>query len=90
MTDAIDESNDSPFGSCPECGRSDGYRNVGREHWGLCVAHGTKWLFGSNLFSGWRDEGPDVWERNARELSAYRDVGPEDPAIDVFANEGGN
>jgi hypothetical protein len=47
---------DSYFGGCPKCGGTDGYVNVGRNHWFICVEHKTKWCVGSNLFSAWRFE----------------------------------
>ena len=29
------------FGGCPKCGQTNGYRNVGRNHWGACDTHKT-------------------------------------------------
>jgi hypothetical protein len=42
------------FGGCPQCGRNDGYVNVGKSHVFICREHKTKWSIGSNLFSSWR------------------------------------
>lgn len=64
------------FGGCPECGRNDGYLNVGREHWGMCDKHKTKWWIGSNLFSSWKEETEEEWKKNAERLSAYQEVEP--------------
>ncbi len=58
-----------PFGGCPGCGNTDGYLNVGPDHWFFCHRHKTKWRAGSNLFSGWRDENEETWLRNRFLLS---------------------
>ena len=47
---------ESAFGGCPECGELGAIRNIGRQHWGTCDTHRTRWLIGSNLFDFWRDE----------------------------------
>src|SRR4051794_9837805 len=60
-----DVTTDDPFGGCPVCGGNDAYLNLGREQWCYCEAHRTRWIIGSNLFSSWRDETPETWERNA-------------------------
>jgi hypothetical protein len=52
------------FGGCPVCGTNDGHLNVGRDHYVFCAAHKKRSCYGSNLFSGWRDEDEYVWERN--------------------------
>ena len=70
---------DEYFGGCPQCGRNDGYMNIGREHWFVCNRHKTKWLIGSNLFSGWKDEDEGVWTRNEYRLENYMEVEPIDP-----------
>lgn len=62
------------FGGCPECGRSDGYLNVGSAHWFFCEAHKIKWCIGENIFSSWRNEATFVWECNQAKLSTYRQV----------------
>jgi hypothetical protein len=54
----VDEMDDY-FGLCPVCLRTDGYINIGREHWFFCKEHKAKWSGGSNLFSAWRDETED-------------------------------
>lgn len=67
---------DAYFGGCPVCGKTDGYMNIGREHWFVCDEHMTKWHIGSNLFSCWRDEAEAVWQQNTEKLAGYRDVKP--------------
>lgn len=62
------------FGGCPECGGSDGVRNVGRVHWCFCSTHGLKWAIGSNLFSSWHNETEDDWRRNAEMLALFTEV----------------
>lgn len=58
-------------GYCPECGRSDGILNVGREHWGRCSRHRVCWLVGENLFSSWKDEGPETWRANVAKMAGF-------------------
>jgi hypothetical protein len=60
---------DEYFGGCPQCGKNDGYTNVGRSHWFLCKEHKTMWCAGSNLFSSWRYETEEEQER------AYNEIG---------------
>lgn len=43
-------------GSCPTCGKNDGFVNLGKEHWFICREHKMKWFGGSNLFEGWKDQ----------------------------------
>ena len=56
------------FGGCPECGATDGFMNVGGNHWFVCDTHQTRWPAGYNLFSCWKDEHPDVHLSNALRL----------------------
>lgn len=46
----------SRCGTCPECGKTDGYVNLGKEHWFVCRDHKTKWLGGYNLFENWKNQ----------------------------------
>jgi hypothetical protein len=64
------------FGACPDCGATNGYINVGGQHWFVCRPHKTRWWAGYNLFSSWQDEGEAVWRRNADLLATYREVEP--------------
>jgi hypothetical protein len=70
---------DKHFGWCPECGRSDGYVNIGRSHVFYCDAHRTRWSAGSNLFSSWRYEDEATWARNAEHVGPYREVDSHTP-----------
>jgi hypothetical protein len=64
------------FGGCPECGKSSGYLNVGRDHYGTCDEHGVWWPIGANLFSCWRDETEEIWDRTRELLRSRRQVNP--------------
>ena len=63
-------------GVCPRCGKSDGYLNVHKSHWGICRSCGTKWPIGSDLFSSWKNETKEDWGRNAELLSDLTEVQP--------------
>ena len=81
MTDNVVKFPERPetgeyFGGCPHCGQTDGYVNVGREHWFVCDRHKTKWHVGSNLFSCWRHEDEETWRRNEYLLQNYMTVDP--------------
>ena len=65
---------DKHFGVCSICGGSDGYLNVGRNHWFVCHEHKRKWFVGGNLFGSWRHEDEAKWERNERVLAEYADL----------------
>lgn len=64
------------WGGCPECHDFDHFHNVEREHWAACHEHRVKWYVGSNLLSGWQEEGPEVWAENERILADYAEVKP--------------
>lgn len=72
------DRSDATFGVCPICKGQDGFMNLGREHWFVCMEHKTKWCAGSNLFSSWRYESEEIWEENARILEDYQEVEPAD------------
>ena len=38
---------DNHFGGCPTCHKTDGFLNIGRDHWFVCHHHRTKWCVGS-------------------------------------------
>ena len=67
---------DHYFGGCPECGDTDGFMNVGGNHWFICNQHRTKWPPGYNLFSCWHEEDEAEWKANAERLCFYRQVAP--------------
>ncbi len=58
---------------------SDGYINLGRNHWFICDEHRTKWSIGSNLFSSWREETEEDWRRNEYKYAEYVQVKPVYP-----------
>ena len=62
------------LGGCPDCGKLEQYLNVGREHWGFCDTHKTKWCIGSNLFSCWRNETEEDWAKNRAQLAPYKTI----------------
>ena len=67
------------FGAC-ECGLP-AYRmfNYGRAHWYYCDDCKTRWCVGENLFSGWRDESEEDWERNRERFEDYRTIAGDRP-----------
>tara|TARA_R110002020_G_scaffold39950_2_gene118166 strand:+ start:4076 stop:4309 length:234 start_codon:yes stop_codon:yes gene_type:complete len=62
------------FGVCPICGKQDGYLNIQRDHWFVCHEHKIRWHVGSNIFSQWREENPDIWQRNKARIVDYEDI----------------
>jgi hypothetical protein len=54
---------------CPECGQHRDFVHIGRGHWGYCPDCRCMWMFGSNLFSSWRDES------EAEQRARYDDLG---------------
>ena len=48
--------------------------NVGKLHYFVCDTHKTKWWVGSNLFSCWRRQDEEIWERNRVMLEEYCEV----------------
>ena len=71
------QRNDRYWGCCPECGLGASYfLNVGRDHWMVCKEDKTCWWVGANLFSAWREESEETWQRNAERLETYRQVEP--------------
>ena len=59
------------FGDCPTCWHNDGFCDVGRDHWFFCRIHRFCWNVGSNLFSAWRDETEEIWQKNREMLQGY-------------------
>lgn len=70
--------NDNYFGLCPHCHKTDGWLNIGKEHWLYCVAHRVKWTPGTNLFSSWRNETEDQQRARyeALDFGNYQEVKP--------------
>jgi hypothetical protein len=63
---------DAHFGVCPECGKNDGYLNIGKHHFFVCHQHKSAWSVGWNLFSSWREETEEDWKKNEELLNEYR------------------
>jgi hypothetical protein len=79
------------FGVCPTCHKTDGYLNIGREHWFFCKEHEFKWCAGANLFSSWMYETPEEQSREQEKLGfhLFAEVEPFYPCQqqDVSNNE---
>lgn len=63
-------------GVCPQCYRTDGYVNIGKEHWGICDVHRVRWPIGYNLFSDWQHESRDEQEETWSKVAPYVVVQP--------------
>ena len=63
-------------GLCPKCGKSDGYVNLGKEHWFICRDHKSKWFAGINMFEGWENQTVAQAESIELMLSSYKEVVP--------------
>ena len=71
------------FGGCPHCRTDDGCFNIESTHFLVCDRHRVKWCIGSNLFSSWRDETEDDWQKNFERFADYREVEPyRDPVYE--------
>jgi len=81
----MDERMDGYWGLCPVCHKTDGYVNVGREHWFICIEHKNKWPIGENLFSSWKYETQEDQRRRQQELGfdSFAEVGPFYPAAET-------
>jgi len=64
------------FGCCPVCHNPGEIANIRKSHWMACSAHRLCWYVGMNLFSCWRDESEEIWERNAEMLDTFQEVEP--------------
>ena len=63
-------------GVCPQCGKSDGFVNMGKEHWFICRDHKTKWFAGVNLFDGWENQTVAQAQCTEAMLNGYKEVVP--------------
>ncbi|MBL1143210.1 MAG: hypothetical protein HND53_14430 [Proteobacteria bacterium] len=63
-------------GVCPSCGKTDGFVNLGKEHWFICRDHKSKWFVGVNLFEGWENQTVAQTECIDLMLSKYKEVVP--------------
>jgi hypothetical protein len=64
------------FGGCPTCGKNDGHLNVSRTHVFYCLEHRVSWIYGSNIFSDWRDETEAEQREKYRLIEDFADVVP--------------
>jgi len=74
---------DDHFGVCPDCGKHDGYINIGKGHWFYCREHRVKWCAGSGLFSAWREQTEDEQRAEYDDLAfgEYRDIKARDACM---------
>lgn len=63
-------------GVCPKCGKTDGFVNLGQEHWFICRDHKSKWFVGLNLFEGWENQTVAQTESIAIMLGGYQEIIP--------------
>jgi hypothetical protein len=64
-------------GVCPDCGKSDGFVNLGKEHWFICRDHKTKWFVGVNLFEGWENQTVAQAQSIEIMLETYKEIVPQ-------------
>ena len=80
MTDAPERiagsTSGNYFGDCPHCFKSNGFVNVASSHFGICNEHRVFWPIGANLFSNWREESQEDWDRNRKLLLGFTRVKP--------------
>ena len=62
------------YGSCPLCGKTDGYLDTPGGHVFVCDTHKTSWLVGSGLFTV--EASDDELRANRDKLAVYREVEP--------------
>ncbi|MCH8262388.1 MAG: hypothetical protein IIA77_04980 [Proteobacteria bacterium] len=76
MGEVIKFSNkeDDYYGGCPHCKKNDGYLNIWRVHYFVCHEHKVRWCVGRNLFSSWRFESMEDWDRNIEKIKHYEEV----------------
>jgi hypothetical protein len=64
------------FGGCPTCGRNDRYVNAGSTHVFYCLEHRVSWIFGANIFSGWREETEAEQREKYKLIESFERVEP--------------
>jgi hypothetical protein len=66
-------SNGDLNGECPQCHSvGNGFRNYGKHNWVTCERCRVGWYVGYNLFSTWKQETKEDWERNGEYLSGFK------------------
>ena len=78
-------------GVCSKCGKTDGFVNLGKEHWFICRDHKSKWLAGINMYEGWKNQTVAQTESIELMLSSYKEIVPlrtvaEEHKLGVNAN----
>ena len=63
------------LGHCSVCGGNDGSFNIGRKNYFYCKKHRKCWCIGENIFSDWREENEEIWEKNFKKYSKYERIG---------------
>lgn len=63
-------------GVCPKCAKTDGFVNLGKEHWFICRDHKSKWFAGVNMYEGWKNQTVAQAESIEMMLSSYKEVVP--------------
>jgi hypothetical protein len=71
-------------GICPQCGQPGVVYNVREDHFVICPDDLTCWDGGRNLYSGWADETPTDWERNAIVVEMCTRVNPVTLLVDLL------
>jgi hypothetical protein len=79
----IFDDHNNYFGHCKHLNHDNFYRNVrapgdtrpGKTHIMCCDTCKICWCIGHNLFSGWRYEDPEVWDRNYEEIKDFEYIG---------------
>jgi hypothetical protein len=64
------------FGGCPTCGKNNGYVNAGATHVFYCSEHKVSWIYGANIFSGWREETKEQQRENYKLIEDFERVVP--------------
>ena len=67
------------YGGCPHCRKHDGYTNIGKEYWFVCLKHKVKWrLADQNCLrvDNYLDETQEDWDRNREIIEDYQEVEP--------------
>ena len=59
---------------CPQCQRQLFYRNLFKDHWAYCENCKIKWFEGSDLYSSWKDENEEIWEKNWEFLKDFKEI----------------